>query len=140
MAFYGSTQWLNMLQESVNNDPKFAKEAAKLETSILTVTEIKNLPKPVYIWIDIHKGKMREWAYLTDAKERRAEFTMATNYWTWKDLCQGKLDGMQAFTSGKMKIKGSKVKLLQLNKQLMLMLKIMTSLPTDFVDEMFMQQ
>ncbi len=137
MALYGSTEWLNQFKEAINNSEEFRKASSKLNTSNLIVTDMDGFPKPAYVWMDIFDGKMREWAYLVDGTEKKSDFILTGDYYAWKAICQGELDVLKAVVTGKVKLKGNKLKLLKQQKSSMALLSIMKSLKTEFPDDIF---
>ena len=137
MALYGSTEWLNKFKEAINNSEEFRKASSKLNTSNLIVTEIDGLPKPAYVWMDIQGGIMKEWAYLVNGNERKSDFTFTGDYYSWKAICRGELDVLKAVVTGKVKLKGNKLKLLKQQKSSMALLGVMKSLKTEFPDDIF---
>ena len=140
MAFYGSTDWLNLFKDSINSDKEFKKASSRFSASMLIVTNIQGLPRPVYVWMDVHEGTMREWAYVAEPSERKAEFTFTSDYFTWKAICQAELDVIKAVVTGRIKLAGNKLKLLKQTKSSLALLGVMKKLDTQFPDDVFQKQ
>ena len=140
MAFYGSSEWMESFKNTLNSDDEFAKEAGKFSGTFLSVTEIKGLPRPIYVWFELDKGQMVEWEHISKPEDRKAEFVMTGDYYTWKDICLGKQDPLKAVMSGRLKTKGNKLKLLKQTKPSMAMIKVMQKLSTEFIDDKFKTQ
>ncbi len=137
MALYGSTEWLNQFQDVINQNEDFRKASQKHNASNLVITDMDGLPKPAYVWMDIYDGKMREWSYLVNGNEKKADFTLTGDYYAWKAICKGELDVIKAVLTGKIKLKGNKLKLLKQQKSSMALLNVMKSLKTEFPDDIF---
>ena len=139
MAFYGSTEWLNLFKDNINNDSNFKKASSKFTASMLIVTEIEGVP-PIYVWMDLHEGTMRDWAYVADHAERKVDYTFTADYYVWKGICKGEMDVIKAVVTGKTKLKGNKLKLLKQTKASLALLEVMKKLDTEFPDDVFQGQ
>ncbi len=137
MYFYGSTEWLNLFQETLNASDKYRKAAANFTARMLITTSLKGISKPIYVWMNQQNGEMKEWAYLASEKEKPSDYTFIADYFTWKAICQGNIDVLKAVATGKIKLKGNKFKLLKQTKTSLSLLEIMKKLPTEFPDDAF---
>jgi len=140
LVFYGSTEWLNLFQENLNSSKEFAKAAGNFSASMLVATEIKGLPKIMYVWLDLHNGKLRDWAYIATPKEKKSDFIFTSGYYTWKSICRGDMDVIKAVLSGKIKLTGNKLKLIKQTRMSLALLEVMKQLPTTFPDDAFQRQ
>ena len=112
MALYGSSEWLDLFKETINADQEFQAAAARFSASMTIATSIKGLPKPFYVWMDFHRGKMREWAYMARTSDKKSDFVFNSDYYTWKAICRGEMDVIRAVVSGKIKLSGNRLKML----------------------------
>ncbi len=140
MAFYGSTEWLNLFKDTINSDNEFKKAASKFSASMLIVTNMAGLPKPVYVWMDLYEGRMREWAYVADPSDRKSDYKFTSDYFVWKAICQAELDVIKAVALGKIKLAGNKLKLIKQTKASLALLGVMKKLNTQFPDDVFQKK
>ncbi|NLI70901.1 MAG: hypothetical protein GX364_08575 [Firmicutes bacterium] len=140
MALYGSSEWLDLFKETINADQEFQAAAARFSASMTIATSIKGLPKPFYVWMDFHRGKMREWAYMARTSDKKSDFVFNSDYYTWKAICRGEMDVIRAVVSGKIKLSGNRLKMLAQTKASLALLKVMEKLDTSFPDEIFRRQ
>jgi len=105
---FPSSEWLNSLEEKLNEDKKYATIAVKWEGDISVVIEPSgNLKEPVIYYLDLWHGKCRRVAILNNVNDENAAFILSASYDNIAQIMQGKLDPMQAMLTRKLKVKGN---------------------------------
>ncbi|MBV6395537.1 MAG: hypothetical protein HFACDABA_01113 [Anaerolineales bacterium] len=105
---FPSLEWLQALDEKLNNDARYAEIAKKWEGDIVIVIEPQgNLRERRVFYLDLWHGKCRGVAELGSAAEKNAVFVLTAAYENIKHILTGKLDPMQAMLTRKLSVKGN---------------------------------
>lgn len=137
MYTFPSEEWMNALIDILNDSDDYKKAAATWEGSVIFAIEAdEKLDKPLYFYANPYHGHISDQCLIDGPDDKEVDFFITGPYATWKDICNRKLDSMQAIMKGKLKIKGSMAKLLKQVKASQAMMKILGDIPTQFIDEM----
>ena len=108
MAEFLTEEWLNLFQEKLNSDSKYAEIAKNWEGDInLQIDPGKKLAEPVTAYFDLWHGKCREAYYVEDGNLREAAFAMSGKYEDYVRILTGDLHPMQAMLTRKLNVKGN---------------------------------
>mgnify|MGYP002713144997 FL=1 len=107
-AVFPSLEWLQALEEKLNNDEKYAQVAKKWEGDMACVLEADGrLSEKKILYLDLWHGKCREVAELSDIAEKDPAFVLTASYTNFLRVLQGDLDPMQAMLTRKLGVKGN---------------------------------
>jgi len=107
-AVFPSPQWLNSLEEKLNQDEKYAHVARNWEGDLYFVIQPEgNLRMQVVYYIDLWHGKCRGTQVVSDLAAHIPAFTLRADYHNFAAILQGKLDPMQAMLTRRLDVKGS---------------------------------
>ncbi len=137
MYTFPSEEWMHALIDLLNKSDDYKKAAATWEGSVIFAIESdEKLDKPLYFYANPYHGQISDQCLIDSPDDKDVDFFITGPYSTWKDICNRKLDSMQAIMKGKLKIQGSMAKLLKQVKASQAMMKILGDIPTQFIDEM----
>jgi len=137
MALFPSKEWAEELYNRVNADEEYGRAASDWEGTftLLVKEEEDKLEKPFILWLDPWHGKVRGFEILKDIDEKKSDFILEGDYSVWKGVLQGKKDATKQMMAGKLKLKGSMTYILKRAKASNALTKILTKIPTEFIDE-----
>ena len=108
MAEFLTEEWLNLFEEKLNTDSKYAEIAHNWEGDInLQIDPGKMLAEPVTAYFDLWHGKCREAYFVEDGNLREAAFAMSGKYEDYVRILTGDLHPMQAMLTRKLNVKGN---------------------------------
>ena len=108
MAEFLTEEWLNLFEEKLNSDSKYAEIAKNWEGDInLQIDPGKMLAEPVTVYFDLWHGKCREAYFVEDGNSREAAFAMNGKYEDYVRILTGNLHPMQAMLTRKLNVKGN---------------------------------
>ncbi|MBI5713435.1 MAG: SCP2 sterol-binding domain-containing protein [Chloroflexi bacterium] len=107
---FPSDAWIKALQEILNSDDEYGKIASNWEGDLTFVVEAEGArAKPIYMYMDLWRGKCREARQVADLNEKKAAFLLAAPFSVFQRIVQGKLDPMQAMMTRQLKVTGNMV-------------------------------
>jgi putative sterol carrier protein len=107
-AVFPSFEWLQGLEEKLNNDESYARIARNWEGDMACVLEADDrLSEKKILYLDLWHGKCREIAVLNDVDEKKPAFVLTASYTNFLRVLQGDLDPMQAMLTRKLGVKGN---------------------------------
>ena len=106
---FPSAEWLDALQEKLNNDSHYNQVAKNWEGDLFfDIQPAGNLTEPVRMYLDLWHGKCRAVEYAPDpAKYPKPTFILCSPYNNFTSILLGKLDPMTAMMTSKLKVEGS---------------------------------
>ncbi len=108
MAKFPTPEWLNDLNNYLNNDEKYAQVAHNWEGDMKFIIEPSGaLQQRVIYYIDLWYGKCRGVKTLASSEEQPAAFTLKGTYDNFSRVMKGELDPMQAMLTRKLNVQGS---------------------------------
>ncbi len=127
--------WVKALKEVLNADPDYARIAAKWEGDIVFHVEPSGAAtKPLYLYVDLWRGKCREAYELADPSQKKAAFVLSATLPVFTRIIQGQLDAMQAMMTGQLKVAGSMVYMMKNVPTVLRFVKCATMVDTEFAD------
>lgn len=108
-AVFPSAEWLNLLQEKLNTDARYAEIARNWEGDLIISIEPEgNLKEKLNIYLDLWHGKCRQVAYGVNQDDYpKVAFILRAKYSDIVAIATGKLNPMTAMMTSKLKVQGS---------------------------------
>jgi len=108
-AKFPSSEWLQMLEEILNSDVKYAQIAKKWEGDLFFFIQPEgNLTEQLTFYLDLWHGACRAVDYNPDPeKYPKPVFKLTAKYNHITAILTGKLDPMTAMMTNKLKVKGN---------------------------------
>lgn len=121
MVKFLSEEWINLGKEYILEKLDPIKDLKNVTTSLLAV--IEHVPPndvTMNFYLELEDGKLTDFIVNTgDISEgKEAVFTVTGNYGTYKSILKGEMSMAIALLRGRLKLKGSKMKALQIIKPL----------------------
>lgn len=114
MAYpFPSEEWLLVLVEVLNSDPRYAEVAKKWEGDMTVVIEPEDGDErhdlPVAVYLDLWHGKCRSAQFFDMEKEEMpdAAFTLRARIDNIEQLFKGQLDPIQAMMTRRLRVEGN---------------------------------
>jgi putative sterol carrier protein len=124
---YLSPEWIDAYNAAVASDDA-VHAAMKGKNAVIQMVVAEAPEGEIRYWLRIGDGGVA--AGLGDADN--AEVTISQSYDTSAQVNRGELDGQQAFTQGKVKIKGKMLKMMQLRGPLAEVQKALGTIDTEY--------
>ena len=124
---YLSPEWIDAYNAAVASDDA-VHAAMKGKNAVIQMVVAEAPEGEIRYWLRIGDGVVA--AGLGDADN--AEVTISQSYDTSAQVNRGELDGQQAFTQGKVKIKGKMLKMMQLRGPLAEVQKALGTIDTEY--------
>ncbi|MHA2370001.1 MAG: SCP2 sterol-binding domain-containing protein [Candidatus Hodarchaeales archaeon] len=122
-VYFPSEEWLEEYAKKINENPLYAKAAAKWEGDFLYViqpdgTEPEEFrDQEIITYYDLWHGKCRKAFLVTEETGKPdAEFVCSGKYAVWAKVLKGELDPIKALMMRKFKLKGNMAKALRAGK------------------------
>ncbi|HUV23974.1 MAG TPA: SCP2 sterol-binding domain-containing protein [Methanomassiliicoccales archaeon] len=129
---FPSEEWLERYVEELNNSKEYAEAAKDWEGDFLyVITPDKGFDKEYVYYLDLYHGKVRDHYKVESRTAKQAEFMYIGKYGNWMKMVEGKLDGMKAILTGKMKLKGNMTKAMKYTRAAAELTKAATRVPTE---------
>ncbi|HUI90188.1 MAG TPA: SCP2 sterol-binding domain-containing protein [Anaerolineales bacterium] len=108
-AVFPSADWLNLLEDKLNNDSHYNEVAKKWEGDLLIdIQPAGTLTQRLLLYFDLWHGKCRGVEYNPDpAKYAKPTYILRTTYDDVTSLLRGKLDPISALMVNKLKLDGN---------------------------------
>lgn len=137
MLVFPSLEWGEALRDSLNANEEYQEAGANWEGALTLVClrEEGKLDRDLHFYMDLYRGKVREVRQLSSPEEMKSTYTLIAKYSVWKEILQGKYDGIDAIKRGKIKFKGNLVSLMWHARAPKIMLRVMREMKTQFIDE-----
>lgn len=121
-----SQEWADELEQRLNEDAAFRQASASAQATIQNVINTTDGPKRY--WMRIEAGSVEMGA--GDAEN--ADATIEQDYETAVALAKSELNAVTAFMTGKIRINGSMMLLMQLQGALSELAKVMQEIDVDY--------
>ena len=129
---FPSEEWFQRYVDELNGSKEYEEAAKDWEGDFMyVVLPDKGLEKEYVYYLDLYHGKCRDHYPVENRDARNAEFMLIGKYSNWRKLGDGKLDGMRAILTGKMKLKGNMSKAMRYTKAAAELTKAATRVPTE---------
>ena len=104
-AVFPSADWLNLLEDKLNDDSHYNTIAKNWEGDLaFDIQPADTLTQPVLMYLDLWRGKCRNVEYAPNpAKHPKPTFILRSPYNNFAAILQGKLDPMTAMMTSKLK-------------------------------------
>ncbi|MBU0497650.1 MAG: SCP2 sterol-binding domain-containing protein [Candidatus Thermoplasmatota archaeon] len=128
MVKFLTQEWIELGKKYMNDKLDPTADLKNVSTTLLNV--IEHVPPDdttMYFYLCLDKGKLTEFEAGSDPtfENKEAQFVIRAGYGTFKGIIQGEMSMGLALLKNRLKLKGSKMKALQLIKPLD---KVITSL------------
>jgi putative sterol carrier protein len=128
---FPSEEWFLRYVEELNASEEYQEAAKDWEGDfVYVILPDKGLEKEYCYYLDLYHGKCREHHPLESRGSKKAEFMLMGKYRNWRKIGEGKLDGMKAILTGRMKLKGSMSKVMKYTKAANELTMAATRVPT----------
>ena len=106
---FPSAEWLNVLQETLNQDSRYGQIARGWEGDLIfDIQPAGSLRVPLVMYLDLWHGKCRAVEHAADlAKHPKPTFILRSPYDNFTAILLGKLDPMTAMLTSKLRVAGS---------------------------------
>ncbi|MGC8856760.1 MAG: SCP2 sterol-binding domain-containing protein [Anaerolineae bacterium] len=106
---FPSAEWLDLLQEKLNNDAHYGEVARNWEGDLVISIEPEGDHKEkINIYLDLWHGKCRKVAYGVNLEDYpKVAFILQARYSDIVAILTGKLNPMTAMMTSKLKVQGS---------------------------------
>jgi len=136
MPKFPSMEWAEALKEVINSDPEIREAGKDLEAdAVLVIEPGGGLKERFIVYVKGSGGVIEEVRQLQSPDEVPAKFVTSAEYPVWKSIIKGELDGVKALLMGKIKLKGDMKEVIKRAKDQQLMMKALSKVKTEFVDE-----
>lgn len=107
MAVFPSQAWLDVLKETLNTSPDWAKDAQDyVGTSIWVITPDGSLTRPVRLYMAYEPSGLAKAYVMAEGETREAQNTNTASLGTWRQMIEGKLNPAPAIMRGELKVDG----------------------------------
>ncbi len=108
-VIFPSAEWLNALQQKLNEDSHYGQVARHWEGDLLfDIQPSGPLAEPLGFYLDLWHGKCRGVEYAADSiKYPKPTFLLRSPYENFAAILLGRLDPMTAMLTSKLKVTGS---------------------------------
>jgi putative sterol carrier protein len=108
-AKFPSAEWLNLLEDKLNNDSHYNQIARNWEGDLVfDIQPVGALNQPLLMYLDLWHGKCRNVEYAPElTKYPKPTFILRSPYNNFTEILLGKLDPMTAMMTSKLKVEGS---------------------------------
>jgi putative sterol carrier protein len=108
MATFPTDDWVKVVMDKLNADPKYAQVARNWEGDMVFVVEPGGvLTDTVTFYLDLWHGKCRDAYPVKTGNEVKAVFTLNAPYDNYVRLLKGDLDPIQALLTRKIAVHGN---------------------------------
>lgn len=137
MAFlFGTDEWIKAFMAEINKSTTYKESAADWEGDFYFIaTPEKILDAGLCFYLDLWHGECRNALLVADEGQHDPAYRIETSDVNWKNLVQGDLDPKVGIVTGKIKVKGDKIKVLRYVKSALEMVSCATRVPTEFPPE-----
>lgn len=133
MAIFPSQEWCNVLAETLNTNPDFAKNSTGyVGTSMWVVTPQGSFNQTVRIFTSFDHGHVCEAYVMADGDTREAENTATAPLDVWSRILKGKLHPMPAVMRGQLKLEGKSMKVIRNVRGIQTLFEHALHIPTEF--------
>ena len=108
-----SEEWVQQIPEAINNNAAYQKAAKSISDRMAFIVK-GNHPATdtgeTHFYLEVKKGECVE---AVREKRTKADFFLTGSYDNWKAVLDGDMDVIKAVTKGKIKMKGSMIRMLK---------------------------
>lgn len=132
MAYeFGSEAWAEALRKALNSSPEYRSAAANWEGDFYFIcAQGASVPQDMYMYFDLWHGECRMAQPVEDPNTYSPAFELTADLIAWKKIIAGELDPIKGIVTRQLKLKGNMVKVLQVPRAAMEMVKCATSVET----------
>src|SRR5919206_2879647 len=138
MAVFPSEQWVDDLAGRVNASADYRRAAATWEGDIAFVIGAepdRGVREDVWVRLDLWHGECRAGGIVAPDDGARCRYVLRAPYSRWKEVVRGRLDPIKAMLQGKLKLQGDLPTIVRHVRAANELVRITSSVPTEFVDE-----
>lgn len=133
----GSEEWIDALQEELNQSAAYAQAAADWEGDFYFILQPDEPGgEPVCYYVDLWHGACREASRITDRSAYSPEFQLSASLSTWRQMIEGQLDPIAALMTRRLKVQGDLGKLMGHVEAAKELVACLTRIETAFPDWM----
>ncbi len=138
MAYlFPSAEWLQALQDKLNNDDDYARIAHKWEGDIMFHIEpSESATEPMQLYLDLWHGECRR-AFIVDASQEgevAPAYILSAPYHNFRRILKGELDPMQAMITRKLRVQGSMTYMMRNVPVVLDFVRCAQEIETDFIE------
>lgn len=131
-------EWMDAYKAAIQADPEYKGIAKDWEGSVALICNpdpSKNVPEPVYVFMDYWHGDVGEFAICDKEKAESAKFVMTGDYMRWKQVAYKELDATKGLLQGKLKMKGDLPYVVRNIKTVNKVIDILGTVDTEWPDD-----
>jgi putative sterol carrier protein len=133
MAMFGSAEWLQLYEQSLNNSKSYEEAAKNWEGDFYFILEQGGTQKEIiYYYLDLWHGKCRKSHVAKTESEMKPEFIIAAPVSNWKKVIQKNLDPIQGLITRQLHLSGNMTKLLRSVEAAKELVNATTTIVTEF--------
>lgn len=132
---FPSDEWIKELSRLLNESEAYERSARDWEGDFLFIIEPdKVYPHTAYLYLDLYHGKSPSAAQIGSPEEKKAAYTLAAPFSTWRQVIEGKLDPIQGMMTRKLRLQGNLMQIMRYPKAAKEIVSCCALIPTDFGD------
>jgi putative sterol carrier protein len=136
-ARFGTPAWAEAFQRGINSSSEYrntgAKWGAGWNGNLLFVFEADpELPEPLHLLVRLAGGRCEGCAWVEDARHPEAGFVLRAPFAAWREILAGRALAATAVLTGKMRVEGDTLRLLQFAGAHRSLIHCAASVPTEF--------
>jgi putative sterol carrier protein len=133
VAVFGSDDWLQAFQQSINASKAYGDAAKTWEGDFYFIIEPEgSQTKPIYMYVDLWHGRSRKVFIAKNEAEVQPEFIISATASVWKKVIDKKLDPIQGLITRQLKLKGNLAKIMRAVKAAQELVNCTTRVQTEF--------
>lgn len=130
---FATEAWVKALMAELNQSDAYAKAAKNWEGDFyFVVTAGEGIAKDTYMYMDLWHGECREAYLVDDHGQKSPAFVMSAPLSTWRGVFEKKMDPIRGLVTGKLKLKGNKMKVLKAPKAAIEMVECCSRIDTTY--------
>lgn len=130
---FPSDEWIKSLSARLNESSSYEIAGKSWEGDFLFVVEADGVyPRVHYLYLNLYHGKSpsaEEWPELDGKK---AAYTLAAPYSTWRKVIEGKIDPIQGMMTKQLKLQGNMMMIMRYPKAAKEIMECVKTIPTQF--------
>jgi putative sterol carrier protein len=134
MVKFPSNEWVQEYARKLNENQAYKEAGQTWEGDIVFVVEKDEaFPSNAYIYLDLYHGECRKALYADSAEQvPKSAFVYKGPYSNWRGLIDKQIDPIQGLLSGKFRLDGSLMKIMQYIRAAKEMVDTATTVQTEF--------
>ncbi len=131
MADFFSEEWAQALVKVIDRSASYRDAAKHWEGDLLFVVDrCAAVPQGIALYMDLWHGECREAFVVNGPLDKTPAFTVEGPLPVWRRVIERKLDPIQALMLRQLRMKGNMIKVLQMPRAAMELVKCCTFIPT----------